>query len=65
MFEKTPNDLLAYLPDLPVCVATGDTHKEAARNIRAAVAFHLDGMRAEGLTIPQPTAWAGLVAAQA
>lgn len=64
VFEKTPGNYSAYLPDLPGCVATGATHEEVERNIREALAFHLEGMRAEGLPIPQPAAWTELVEAQ-
>jgi len=64
VFEKAPNNYSAYLPDLPGCVATGTTHEEVARNIREALALHLEGMRAEGLPIPQPAAWTELVEAR-
>jgi predicted RNase H-like HicB family nuclease len=64
VFEKTRNNYCAYLPDLPGCVATGRTRAQVERNIREAVAFHLDGMRQEGLAIPAPTAWTELVEAQ-
>ncbi|MEX2238475.1 MAG: type II toxin-antitoxin system HicB family antitoxin [Dehalococcoidia bacterium] len=63
VFEKTRENYSAYLPDLPGCVAAGDTREEVERNIREAVAFHLDGMRREGLPIPRPTAWTELVEA--
>ena len=64
VFEKTPNNYSAYLPDLPGCVATGATHEEVERNIREAIAFHLEGMRDDGLPIPEPAAWTELVEAQ-
>lgn len=63
VFEKTPNNYSAYLPDLPGCVATGATREEVERNIREAVAFHLDSMRSDGLPIPEPAAWTELVEA--
>jgi len=44
----------AYVPDLPGCVAVGSTESEVERRIREAIAFHLDGLRAEGLPIPEP-----------
>ena len=64
VFEKTPSNYSAYLPDLPGCVATGATREEVERNIREAVALHLDGMREEGLPIPEPSAWTELVEAR-
>jgi len=52
----------AYLPDLPGCVATGATPEEAEANIRDAVRLHLDGLKAEGLPIPQPSTLAARIA---
>jgi len=43
------------VPDLPGCVATGASREEVEREIREAIAFHIDGMRQDGQTIPQPT----------
>jgi len=45
----------AYAPDLPGCVATGATRQEAMRNIREAIALHIQGMREDGETIPVPS----------
>lgn len=64
VFEEAANNYAAFLPDVPGCVATGAPHEEVARNIRAALALHLEGMRLEGLPIPQPAAWTELVEAQ-
>ena len=44
----------AYVPDLPGCVAVGATKSEVERRIREAIVFHLEGLRAEGLPIPEP-----------
>jgi predicted RNase H-like HicB family nuclease len=63
VFEKTPNNYSAYVPDLPGCVATGTTREEVERHIREALAFHLEGLREENLPIPEPSAWAELVEA--
>ena len=52
--EKATNNYSAYVPDLPGCVATGKTREEVSRNIREAVAFHLDGLREDGAPIPEP-----------
>lgn len=53
----------AYVPDLPGCIATGDTVEEDEANIRDAIAFHLEGMRAGGEVIPEPSAVAATVVA--
>lgn len=55
VIERTENNFSAYVPDLPGCVTTGDTIDEVERNIREAIAFHLDGLREDGLPIPAPS----------
>ena len=54
VIEQTGTGHSAYAPDVPGCVATGSTREEAEREMRNAIAFHLDGLKAEGMTIPQP-----------
>ena len=53
--EKTPNNYSAYAPDLLGCAATGATLAEVQQQIKEAIEFHLEGLREEGLPIPQPT----------
>ncbi len=53
--ERAEGNYSAYVPDLPGCVATGATLEEVEREIREAVAFHVEGMREDGLPVPQPT----------
>lgn len=55
VIEKTEANFSAYVPDLPGCVATGATVEEVEREIRDAIVFHLEGMREDGLPIPDPT----------
>lgn len=54
VIERTPNNYSAYVPDLPGCVATGATRQEVERQIREAIAFHLEGLKEDGLQAPQP-----------
>ena len=54
VLEKAENNYSAYVPDLPGCVATGHTVEEAEREIREAIEFHIEGLREDGLLIPQP-----------
>ena len=61
VIERTPRNYGAYVPDLPGCIATGKTRAEAKRMIREAIAFHIEGMKEEGLPIPEPSASVGLV----
>jgi predicted RNase H-like HicB family nuclease len=53
--EQGENGFGAYVPDLPGCVAVGDTREEALRLIGEAVELHLEGLREEGLPIPKPS----------
>ena len=53
VIEKAEGNYSAYVPDLPGCVATGDTFAETRREIREAIEFHLEGLRADGLPIPE------------
>ena len=53
VIEKARNNYSAYVPDLPGCVATGKTRTEVARQIREAIAFHLEGLREDGIPIPE------------
>jgi predicted RNase H-like HicB family nuclease len=50
-----PSNYSAWSPDLLGCVSTGDTLQECVSEMREAIAFHLDGMRADGDPIPEPT----------
>lgn len=53
--EKGEHGYGAYVPDLPGCVAAAETKEEVLRLIREAIEFHLEGLREEGLPIPQPS----------
>ena len=53
--EQGENNVGAYVPDLPGCVAVGDTKEEVLRTIQEAVELHLEVMREEGLPIPEPS----------
>ena len=63
VIERAPGNFSVYVPDLPGCVAVGDTVEEAAEGIREAIAFHLEGMREDGLPIPEPVTVVDYVAA--
>ncbi|MEP7308911.1 MAG: type II toxin-antitoxin system HicB family antitoxin [Acidobacteriota bacterium] len=54
VIEKTSTGYSAYSPDLPGCVAAADTKDDVQREMQDAVAFHLDGLRQEGMPIPEP-----------
>jgi predicted RNase H-like HicB family nuclease len=50
-----PSNCSAWSPDLPGCVATGDTLEDTEREMRAAIAFHLEGLTEDGMRIPEPS----------
>ncbi len=55
VIEKGPTSYGAYVPDLPGCVAVGETVDEVEQLIAEAIEFHLEGMREDGDPIPEPT----------
>lgn len=55
VLEKTAQNYSAYVPDLPGCVATAETIEQAESEIRQAITFHIEGLREDGLPIPEPT----------
>jgi len=55
----------AYVPDLPGCVAAGETRDEALRLIREAIEFHIEGLRQEGQPVPPPSSTSEVVDVQA
>lgn len=55
VIEKGEGNYSAYVPDLPGCVAVGDTVEETRHEIQEAIEFHLEGLRADGLPTPEPS----------
>ncbi|MEW6237980.1 MAG: type II toxin-antitoxin system HicB family antitoxin [Candidatus Omnitrophota bacterium] len=55
VIEKSSNGFGAYAPDLPGCVAVGDTLEETTQLMKSAIEFHLEGMKLHNETIPEPT----------
>ena len=51
----------AWAPDLPGCVALGDSLEECEHEMREAIAFHLEGLREQGEPVPPPTAIAAVM----
>ena len=54
VYENGPNNLSAYVPDLPGCVSVGKTLEELRKNIREAITFHIGHMIQYGESIPEP-----------
>jgi predicted RNase H-like HicB family nuclease len=56
LIEPTPDGGFgAWAPDLPGCVALGDSAEDAIREMREAIAFHLAGLREDGDALPEPS----------
>jgi predicted RNase H-like HicB family nuclease len=55
VIEKGQDSYGAYSPDLPGCVAVGDTVEEVEQRMREAILLHIEGMREDHLPLPQPT----------
>ena len=56
IIERGERNFSAYVPDLPGCVATGETLEETQQNVRDAIELHLEGMREDGLPVPAASA---------
>ncbi len=54
VIERGPSSYGAYVPDLPGCVAVGESRAEVEALIREAVGLHIEGLREEGRPLPEP-----------
>lgn len=54
VFEQGPSSYGAYVPDLPGCIAAGESEAEVLELIQEAIEFHLEGLKEEGLPVPTP-----------
>ena len=59
--EKGASSFGAYVPDLPGCVAAGESKEEVLALIHEAIEFHIEGLKEDGLPIPLPTSYSELV----
>lgn len=53
--ERAANNYAAYVPDLPGCVATGETIEEVEKLLGEAIKLHVAGLRQDGLPVPEPS----------
>lgn len=61
IIEKAPNNYAAYAPDLPGCIATGETREETVEEMRQAIELHIENLRLHGEPVPQPQTTAAVV----
>lgn len=59
--EHGPTSVGAYVPDLPGCVAVGDSEDDALALIREAIELHLEALQEQGLALPQPLSSSAVV----
>lgn len=55
VIERTENGYSAYAPDLPGCIAAGDSRAETERLIREAIAMHVQSLKEQGHPVPDPS----------
>lgn len=59
--EQSETRYGAYVPDLPGCVAAGETQAEVIELIHEAISCHIEGLREEGVPVPAPRSHSGYV----
>jgi predicted RNase H-like HicB family nuclease len=57
VYEETTTGWSAYVPDLPGCVAAGETREETERLIREAIGMHVAALKADREPVPEPGTW--------
>ena len=65
VIEAGPNSFGAYVPDLPGCIAAGETREEAATLIQEAIELHIEDLKARGEQVPSPHSSGELVSVDA
>jgi predicted RNase H-like HicB family nuclease len=65
VLEKGKSSYGAYVPDLPGCVAAGETRREVLKLIREAILLHIEALRESGKPVPEPTSKSEVVKVRA
>ncbi|MCD6681500.1 MAG: type II toxin-antitoxin system HicB family antitoxin [Burkholderiaceae bacterium] len=65
VIERGPTSYGAYVPDLPGCVAVGESREEVETLIQEAIEFHIEGLRADGHPVPEPKSTSQFVRVEA
>lgn len=61
VLERGKKSWGAHVPDLPGCIAVGETRNEVLRLIREAINLHIESLRADGLSVPIPASESSFV----
>ena len=59
--EQTQTGYSAYAPDVPGCIATGESRAEVERTMQEALEFHLEALREDGIVVTEPESYATIV----
>ena len=65
VIERGESSWGAHVPDLPGCVAVGETRDEVMSLIREAIVLHIDGLKEEGLPVPKPVSEGAFIIVEA
>jgi predicted RNase H-like HicB family nuclease len=65
VIEEGPTSFGAYVPDLPGCIAAGESAEEVLQLIQEAIEFHIEELKEEGQQIPIPHSSSSFVEVQA
>ena len=65
VIERGATSFGAYVPDLPGCVAVGESRQEVESLIREAIELHIEGLREEGQPVPEPSSTSQFVSIDA
>jgi predicted RNase H-like HicB family nuclease len=65
VIEEGDRSFGAHVPDLPGCIAVGETREEALKLIRESIEFHLEGLKQDGVSIPLPASSSEVVEVEA
>jgi predicted RNase H-like HicB family nuclease len=63
--EEGPTSYGAHVPDLPGCIAVGDSREEVLHLIREAIELHIEGLKDQNLPVPQASSTSEIVEIQA
>lgn len=65
IIENGPTSWGVYVPDLPGCIAAGESREEVLALIREAIVFHVEGLIEQGQPVPPPHSSSELVEIEA
>jgi predicted RNase H-like HicB family nuclease len=61
ILEQGESSYGAFVPDLPGCIAAGETKEETLRLIKEAIGFHIEGLKEDGIPVPEPHCFSAIV----